>query len=88
MLSTISLSGYSQVFTNQQNGLFRICRGKLRDSEKGKTTGHYDHNEKIVMTLAMPGAKSITLSFKSFCTEKDNDVLRIYDGKDTTKKLI
>ncbi len=88
LFSTIYVSGYSQVVVNQQNGIFRICKGKIRDSEKGKTSTHYDHNEKIIMTLAMPGAKSITLSFKSFCTEKDNDILKIYDGKDTTKNLI
>ncbi len=88
IISTIYIDGYSQVIQNQQFGRFRICKGKVRDSEKGKTSGHYDHNEKIIMVLSMPGAKSITLSFKSFCTEKDNDVLKIYDGKDTNSTLL
>ena len=88
MISTICLDGVSQIIQNQQIGRYRICKGKVRDSEKGKTAGHYDHNEKIVMVLSMPGAKSITLSFKSFCTEKDNDILKIYDGKDTNSTLL
>ena len=85
---TLSVSGWTQVIQNQQFGRYRICKGKIRDSEKGKTAGHYDHNEKIIMTLSMPGAKKIILSFKSFCTEKDNDILKIYDGKDTNSTLI
>ena len=85
--SIFCVDGYAQTIQNQQNGIYRICKGKIRDSEKGKTTGYYDHNEKIIMTLALPGAKNITLSFKSFCTEKDNDVLKIYDGKDTNATL-
>lgn len=85
--SIFCIDGYAQTIQNQQNGIYRICKGKIRDSEKGKTTGYYDHNEKIIMTLALPGAKNITLSFKSFCTEKDNDVLKIYDGKDTNATL-
>lgn len=86
--SIFCIDEYAQTIQNQQNGIFRLCKGKVRDSEKGKTTGYYDHNEKIIMTLALPGAKNITLSFKSFCTEKDNDVLKIYDGKDTSASLI
>ena len=65
------------------HGRARVCKGTLKDSEKGKTKGDYDHNENMTLTLSVPGAKSITLAFKNFCTEKDNDVLRIFDGKDT-----
>ena len=86
--SIFCLNVYSQNIQNQQNGIYRICKGKIRDSDKGKSVGYYDHNEKTIMTLAMPGAKNITLSFKSFCTEKDNDILKIYDGKDTNATLI
>ena len=84
--SILYVDGISQTIQNQQNGRYRICKGKIRDSEKGKNTGYYDHNEKLIMTLALPGAKNITLLFKSFCTEKDNDILKIYDGKDTNSK--
>ncbi len=72
----------------QQNGRVRLCKGKLTDSEKGKTKGDYDHNENYTLTLSVPGAKNITLKFTSFCTEKDNDILRIFDGKDTFASLI
>lgn len=86
--SILCVDGISQTIQNQQNGIYRLCKGKIKDSEKGKTSGYYDHNEKIIMVLAMPGAKNITLSFKSFCTEKDNDILKIYDGKDTNATLL
>ncbi len=71
-----------------QNGRVRVCKGVFKDSEKGKTKGDYDHNENYTLTLSVPGAKSITLKFKSFCIEKDNDVLSIFDGKDTFAPLI
>lgn len=70
------------------NGKLRTCKGSIKDSEKGQTTGQYDHNENYTYTISVPGAKSITLKFKSFCTEKDNDFLRIYNGKDTFSTLI
>ncbi len=71
-----------------QNGIFRICNGKITDSEEGDNTGYYDHNENYIMTLSMPGAKSISLKFNAFCTELDNDILSIFDGKDTNATLI
>lgn len=70
------------------NGRVRVCKGVFKDSEKGKTKGEYDHNENYTLTLSVPGAKNITLKFKSFCTEKDNDILRIFDGKDTFATLL
>lgn len=72
----------------QQNGRFRICKGTITDSDKALNRSDYDHNENSTLTLSIPGAKSITLNFSSFCTEKDNDILRIFDGKDTFAKLI
>lgn len=77
-----------QTIYYMQNGKLRVCKGILKDSEKGKTTGEYDHNENYTLTLSVPGAKNITLKFKSFCTEKDNDILRIFDGKDTFASLM
>lgn len=76
----------TEVFMN--NGRVRVCKGVFKDSEKGKIKGDYDHNENYTLTLSVPGAKNITLKFKSFCTEKDNDVLRIFDGKDTFATLL
>ncbi len=65
------------------NGRVRACSGVFKDSEKGKTPGDYDHNEAYIFTISVPGASSISINFKSFCTEKDNDYLQIYNGKDT-----
>ena len=86
VLSAFNLSAQNEIF--MFHGRARICKGTLKDSEKGKTKGDYDHNENMTLTLSVPGAKSITLAFKSFCTEKDNDVLRIFDGKDTFATLL
>lgn len=65
------------------NGRVRACSGIFKDSEKGKTPGDYDHNESYIFTISVPGASNISINFKSFCTEKDNDYLQIYNGKDT-----
>ena len=79
---------HSQTILKQKNGIFRICRGSITDSDAGMNKIDYDHNENTTLTLSIPGAKSITLKFSNFCTEKDNDVLRIFDGKDTSASLI
>ncbi len=78
----------AQTIVKQQNGRFRICKGSITDSDGGMNKSDYDHNENSTLTISIPGAKSITLKFSSFCTEKDNDVLRIFDGKDTSASLI
>lgn len=78
----------AQTVVPMQNGKVRVCKGKFTDSDLGKTTGYYDHNENYTLKLCVPGASSITLKFTSFCTEKDNDILRIFDGKDTFASLI
>lgn len=83
-----NVSAFAQTTVAQQNGRYRICKGNITDSDKALNKSDYDHNENSTMTLSIPGAKSITLSFSSFCTEKDNDILRIYDGKDTFAKLL
>lgn len=78
----------SQTTITQQNGRFRICKGTVTDSDKALNKSDYDHNENTTLTLSIPGAKSIILKFSSFCTEKDNDVMRIFDGKDTFANLL
>ncbi|MCC7298459.1 MAG: CUB domain-containing protein, partial [Bacteroidia bacterium] len=82
------LAVQSQTTVIMQNGKVRLCKGNFTDSDLGKTTGNYDHNENYTLTLSVPGASSITLKFSNFCTEKDNDILRIFDGKDTFASLI
>lgn len=82
------LFGYSQNIYNMQNGGVQTCNGIFKASEKGKTSGHYDHNENYIFTVSVPGATKIDWDFKSFCTEKDLDFLKIYKGKDTFGLLL
>lgn len=74
----------TQTTYNMSNAKVYTCKGIIKDSEKGKNTGEYDHNEHYVFTICVPGAASISLKFKSFCTEKDLDYMIIYQGKDTS----
>lgn len=83
-----TIDGIGQTELNMQNGRFRICKGFLLDSDEGKNKGYYDHNENYTLTLSLPGASKISLQFSSFCTEVDEDILSIFDGKDTNSTLI
>ena len=69
-------------------GVVRICEATVKDSEEGLTTGNYAHNENHIMTICVPGAKNLTLKFTSFCTEKDEDILSILDGRDTNATVL
>jgi len=73
----------------QANAHHRVCKATITDSDANTIIkGYYGHNENSTLVLSVPGAASITLNFSSFCTEKDEDVLRIFDGKDTNSTLI
>lgn len=87
ILGLFNIDLMSQTF-NMYHGRLRTCKGTIKDSDKGKTADYYDHDENMTWTISVPGAKSITLKFKKFCTEINNDVLRIYNGKDTNSTLI
>ena len=71
-----------------KQGKVRICEATVKDTDAGLTPGHYGHNENITMTICVPGAKNLTLKFNSFCTEKYEDVLSIFDGPDTNSTLL
>ena len=58
-----------QTTITQQTGRYRICKGNVTDSDKALNKSDYDHNENSTLTLSVPGAKSISLQFSSFCTE-------------------
>ena len=65
------------------------CKGILLDSEENKVeAGAYGHNENYTFTICPKDVESITLFFKSFCTEKQLDVLRVFDGPDTLSPLL
>jgi len=71
-----------------RNGKISDCDGILRDSEDGLRSGEYDHNEDYILTICVSGASSITLEFDSFCTEKDEDFLMFFQGRDTSATQI
>ncbi|MCB9244918.1 MAG: gliding motility-associated C-terminal domain-containing protein [Flavobacteriales bacterium] len=70
------------------NAKIKACDGTLYDSEEGERKGEYDHNEDYIFTICVPGATSITLVFDSFCTERNEDYLILYEGRDTTARRI
>jgi gliding motility-associated-like protein len=60
------------------------CKGNFFDSDNNDvTSGDYDHNEDYIFKICVKNAQTITLVFNSFCTEKTEDFLIIYDGSDT-----
>lgn len=86
--TTLALNVQGQTIITMHNGTVRLCKGKITDSDLGQIKGDYGHNENFTLKICVPGAKSITLKFTTFCTEKDNDILRIFDGKDTFATLM
>lgn len=79
-----SVLGFSQATRYPMtNGLVRACDGIFEDSNNGQVSGRYDHNERLLFTVCVPGADYITFRFSSFCTEKDIDYLVVWNGKDT-----
>lgn len=65
------------------NGKVVDCDGIFEDSNNGLVSGRYDHNERLIYTICVPGADYLTFQFDSFCTEKDADYLVVYNGRDT-----
>jgi Zn-dependent metalloprotease len=62
------------------------CNGTLYDT--GGPSGDYGTDEDNTITIAPPGASSVTLDFTSFATEAGYDYLYIYDGPTTSSPLI
>jgi Zn-dependent metalloprotease len=62
------------------------CEGKLFDS--GGPFDNYQDNVDSYITIAPPGAASITLDFLSFDFEQDWDYLYVYDGPNSSSPLI
>lgn len=80
----LSVSGFSQTTRYPMtNGTVRACDGIFEDSNNGQVSGRYDHNERLMFTVCVPGADYITFRFSNFCTEKDIDYLVVWNGKDT-----
>ena len=92
LLSFVMLFLVQAVFGQNEhlmtNATVRECNGVFKSSGVGKTVGHYGHDEDLIFTVCVPGSQSIDWDFKSFCTEKDFDFLKIYRGKDTFGNLL
>lgn len=68
-------------------GVRVVCSGTFTDA--GGPSGDYVSNSNRSMTLraATPGAK-LQLNFSEFLTQSNSDVLRIYDGNNTSGLLL
>jgi Zn-dependent metalloprotease len=62
------------------------CSGTLHDT--GGPTGNYLDNMNSAITIAPPGASSITLNFTAFNYELNYDYIRIYNGPSTSSPLL
>ncbi|MDX9854822.1 MAG: fibronectin type III domain-containing protein, partial [Tenuifilaceae bacterium] len=57
--------------------------------DSGNSLGSYSNNENYTMLLTPQTAESaVKLTFESFATETDNDILYVYDGASTSDPLI
>ena len=85
MFMLLGLSVYAQNDYYMSNAKVSDCKGNFYDSELNQVaTGDYGHNEDFIFTICVPNSDQITLTFTSFCTEKIEDYIIIYDGGDTT----
>jgi len=74
------------VMSNQTVG---DCKAFFLDSGGNPVQpGNYANNENYTFVISIPVAQQIVMSFQNFCTEVLFDVLRVYDGPDTSSSLI
>lgn len=70
------------------------CNGTVTKSDStatindGSSTSNYLDNADCKWLISNSSAKSITLTFKSFSTEKNYDYVYVYDGSSTTSTLL
>lgn len=62
------------------------CIGTLYDD--GGPSSNYQDDDDVSITIAPPGASSVTLNFTSFAFEEGYDYLYVYDGPSTNSPLI
>jgi len=56
------------------------CEGYFTDSNGGLNGDDYAHGEDFTMTICVPNAISIEMTFFEFCSETGYDVMTFYDG--------
>lgn len=82
VFSLISCFGFAQDVL-MQNGTVTTCSGTFYDS--GGEFSNYAGNENYVITICPEDSgQRIKLDFQEFSTQIDVDILKIYDGDDTT----
>ena len=72
------------------NATVNDCYADFTDSDEGNSVmpSFYGHNEDYTFSICPSGADSIVLSFASFCSELNLDVISFYDGPDLTSPQI
>ena len=72
------------------NATVSDCNAGFTDSNAGAsvTPSFYGHNEDFTFSICPAGADSIILSFSSFCTELNLDVITFYDGPNVSSPTI
>ena len=85
--ATISCAPCPPTITLGENGGTTItgCSGVLRDPGG---SGNYPDNANVVHTFCSGTGECVSLSFESFATEANVDMLNVYDGSSTADQLI
>lgn len=66
--------------------LYSTATGNFYDS--GGASSNYNDDERLLWTIAPPGATNVTLTFSSFNVENTWDYMYVYDGADVWAPLI
>ena len=64
------------------------CEGYFTDSDGGLNGDDYAHGEDYTMTICVPNAISIEMTFFEFCSEAVYDVMTFHDGPDVNSPQI
>jgi ligand-binding sensor domain-containing protein len=66
---------------------FTAVNGQIKD-RLDSTVDEYDNDLDCFWLIRPPGAKQIRLTFTQFDTEEDYDFVTVYDGADTTARIL
>jgi len=83
---TVDLACSAVSIQDNQEQIVETCTGFIYDS--GGPDEEYFNNSLGQVTIAPPGASSITLSFSDFDYEEPFDGIQIFDGPDTSSPLL
>lgn len=96
--SSISDSGWSALVScdtcptptmvKMKDSLVYGCNFTITDSDAGLPSGNYSHNENSILTICPSTNGFVEISFSQFQVELCCDLLRLFDGIDTTGQLL